>query len=171
MRKEMTMVGQHAETDQLTWILGRPVEAINREGDTAMIDLRGERIGPPGHGVRSPDTSFRLTLHDVPTGTAGSATMSIVREAPTLWDAFLAARTALDDCGWLLTIAASRTDRWCIFARRRPGVGVVHPFDDIHAIEGILTPAPPASLGTVAAQRRAFNDWMAAHGHAPGAQA
>lgn len=165
------MAGQDAETNQLTWILGRPVEAINGAGDTAMIDLRCHRIGPPGAPMRSPDTSFRLTLHDVPSTDPAAGTMSIQREAPTLWDAFLAARTTLDGYGWLLTIAASRIDRWCVYAQRRPGVGVVHPFDDPDAVEGILTPAPPATLGTVAEQRRAYHDWMAAHGQVPEAQA
>src|SRR5437879_5732461 len=122
VRKEMTMVGQNAKTDQVTWILGRPVEAINSDGGTAMIDLRCERIGPPGRPMHSPDTSFRFTLHDVPGADPAAETASIQREAPTLWDAFLAARTALDAYGWLLTIAGSRTDRWCIQGQRRPGV-------------------------------------------------
>jgi hypothetical protein len=173
------MAGQNAEAGQLTWILGRPVEAVNSDGDTAMIDLRCERIGPPGRPMHSPDTSFRLTLHDIPTtGSAtdaasdsATATVSIQREAATLWDAFLAGRTALDAYGWLLTIAGSRTDRWCVQAQRRPGVGTVHPFDNPHAVEGILTPSSPATLGTVAAQRRAYQDWMTAHGQTPEAQA
>jgi hypothetical protein len=166
------MTEHESRSPDRTWICGRPVEAFNASGDTVAIDLRCERLGPPARAVSSPGTSFLVTLrYTAPEGTrrdtpesAGEAAgreVTVAAEAASLWDALAAARGDLDARGWLLPIAAARVDRWCVYAGRRAGVGVVHPFDDVDTAEGILTPAPRDTIGTVAAQRHAYRRWQA----------
>jgi hypothetical protein len=147
-----------------TRICGRPVEAFNEHGDTTtVIDLQCDRLGPPARPVSWPGTSFVATLQytepsaDSDTiGTERPAPVVTSREADSMWNALLAARTELDTHGWYLPIAAARTDSWCVYAERRPEVGVVHRIGDMFVHEGILTPAPRTAVSTVAAQRQAY---------------
>jgi hypothetical protein len=157
------MTDDTSQPAEQTSILGRPVEAFNEHGDTIMIDLRCERLGPPARPVSWSGTSFVATLrYTEPAASAGTELTALVvirRVADSMWNALLDARTELDTHGWYLAIAAARTDSWCVYAERRPEVGVVHRIGDMSVHEGILTPAPRTAVGTVAAQRQAYQDW------------
>lgn len=165
------MVTQPAGPEELTVIGGRPVEAFDQHGGTALVELRCERVGPPPRAGGSPGTSFRVTVHNAPPivrdrgpdaddVTAGS---SVCGEGASLWEALVRAREILDAWGWLLPIAASRRDRWCAHAQRHPDMCVVHPFADFENSEGMLEIAPPDTVVTVAAQREAYLTWAWTH--------
>jgi hypothetical protein len=165
------VVTQPARPEELTLIGGRPVEAFNQHGDTAMIELRCQRVGPPSRAGGSTDTCFRVTVLNAPieaddsaagTNEAAAAT-SFCGEGPSLWEALVRARTILDERGWLLPIAASRRDRWCAHAQRHPDMCVVHPFDNFENSEGMLELAPADTVVTVPAQRKAYVQWAWSH--------
>lgn len=151
------MTNHSNDSAEPTFLCGRSVEAFNIHDETIEVDVRCERIGPPARPMHSEDTTFRVTLRY--TDTNGSAVV-VEHEADSLWDALLAARAELDGRGWLLPIAAARTDRWCVFAERRVGVAVVHPIGDTSTSEGILSLAPRDTVGLVAAQRLAYEEWL-----------
>lgn len=157
-------MGEQTGTDELTWIAGRSLDAFTPHGDTATIDIACERVGPPADVGARQGTSFRVTLDNVPARDAETGTtalMTIQRQASSLWAALRQARSALDEHGWLLPIAASRIDRWSVYGERRPDASTVHAFDDLSHAEGMLQDAPPETVATVAAQQRAYQQWLA----------
>jgi hypothetical protein len=165
------VVTQPAGPEELTVIGGRPVEAFDQQGSTALVELRCERVGPPPRAGGSPSTSFRVTVLNAPPATNGRGAeendvaeeSSVFAEAGSLWEALLRARAILDARGWLLPIAASRRDRWCAHSQRHPDMCMVHPFDNFENSEGMLEIAPPDTVTTVAAQRQAYVTWAWTH--------
>ena len=152
----------HVNEPELTLIGGREVMAFNARGETILVDVRCERVGPPPGAVSSPSSArFVVTVRPPSLEAGASAPHILIRqEGRSLWDALLDARAGLEEAGWLLPIAAARRGWWCTYADRRPDVTVVHPLGDLSQSEGMLQTIPQQEVVTVSEQREAHQRWV-----------
>jgi hypothetical protein len=141
-----------------TRVAGRPIEAFNRRGGITTVVLELVRIGPPARPVSWSGTTFLITLSF--TDDQHPEPVVISEEADNMWVALLEARAQLETHGWYLPIAGARADSWNSYAERRPEVAVVHRIGDKNTHEAFLVPAPPETIGTVAAQKAAWLQWL-----------